>query len=349
MTRLASLALLLLLTAACLEPPVSETLEVQMLDGGASRVSVAVALRDPVDYARMPRVKERLEDEARSYEAGTDAWSERLRAATPARERVSVDREGGAFRRVERRADLDAPADLAAFLRDTGVDVAYAEGEGWAELTLVPGSSRRATSAQRQIVRAELDRFCEAASAYVEATAELYAYLDRRPERARACLGAIVSDEGGLTEDETALVGAIDERIGALLEVLQVAPGDALTLDEISGLVHDPFPAEVRVAVPGEILERDGFPGPSDAALTIPRLTLWSAYTRVSGRWIVPDLVLELWTNDRDNGGRPIDAGLFASRPRRVSATPPAPEIRRAVERELAPASAYRVRWAHPG
>jgi hypothetical protein len=296
-------------------------------------------------------VKARLEDEARSYEAGTDAWSERLKAAAPTRERASVDREGGALRRVERQADLDEPADLAAFLRDTGVEVAYAEGEGWAELTLVPGSSRRATSAQRQLVRAELDRLSEAAAAYIEATAELYAYLDRRPERARACLGAIVSDvpdEDGLTEDETALDGAIDEGIGSLGEVLQVAPEEALTLDELSGLVYDPFPAEVRVAVPGEILERDGFPGRPDAALTIPRLTLWSAYTRVSGRWIVPDLALELWKHDREKGGRPIDVGLLASRPRRVSATLQAPEIRRAVERDLAPASVYRVRWARP-
>src|SRR5512145_3340085 len=148
---LAPLVLLLLSSVACLEPPVSESLEVQMRDGGAARVSVTVALRDPRDYAQMPRVRQRLEDEARTYDAGTDAWSDRLRAAAPSRERVSVDREKGVLRRVEREADLEAPADLAALLRDTGVEVSYGEGEGWAELALVPGSSRRATSAQRRL------------------------------------------------------------------------------------------------------------------------------------------------------------------------------------------------------
>src|SRR5262245_25971566 len=141
MCRPALLASLLLASASCLEPPVSESIEVKMLDGGASHVSVTVALRDPGDYERLRLVRERLLGEARGYEAGTDAWADRLRAASPARERVSVDREKGTLRRVEREADLDAPADLAALLRDTGVDVSYADGDGWAELTLVPGTS----------------------------------------------------------------------------------------------------------------------------------------------------------------------------------------------------------------
>ena len=346
-----SLALLLLPTAACLEPPVSESLEVAMLEDGASRVSVTVALRDPHDFARLPMVRERLEDAERAYEEGTDPWSERLRAAAPSREHLSVDREKGALRRVERQADLDDPSDLAAFLRDTGVDVAYAEGEGWEELTLVPGSPRRATSAQRQLVREELERFSEAASGYIEATSALYAYLERRPERARRCLAALVADvpdDEPLDEEETALVGAVDEGIGSLGGVLQPAPDEALTLDELSGLVHDPFPAEVRIAVPGKILESDGFLGRGEAALTIPRLSFWSAYVRLSGRWMTPDLALELWRHDQEGSRRPIDVEALAALPRRVSATPSAPEIRRAVERDLVPAPSYRVRWARP-
>jgi hypothetical protein len=345
--RLAPLVLLVLPTAACLEPPVSESLDVQMLDAGASRVSLTVSLRDPADYVQMPMVRQRLEEEARSYDAGTDAWSDRLRAASPSRERVSVDREKRTLRRVERQADLDTPEDLAALLRDTGVDVAYAHGDGWAELALVPGSSRRATSAQRRLVRAELDRFSEAVAAHIQATDELYAYLERNPGRARACLGAIVSDapeDEPLSEEEKALIGAVDERIGDLGDVLQIAPDEALTLDELSGLVHDPFPAEVHVGVPGKIVEREGFPGDDD--LTIPRLTVWSAYTRLSARWMAPDLALELWRHDREKGGRPIDVGALASLRRRVGVKPSAPEVRRAIERELTPASVYRVRWS---
>src|SRR5262249_28931585 len=124
--------------AACLEPPVSETLDLRILPGGASIVSIGVALRDPSDFADAPRVQQRLESESRALEAGTDRWSARLRATQPSREREVRDRDRGRLARVVRHAQLDTPAELRAFLHDTGVGVAYDEGEGWAELTILP-------------------------------------------------------------------------------------------------------------------------------------------------------------------------------------------------------------------
>jgi hypothetical protein len=346
--RLTPLALILLLTLSCLEPPVTESLDIDMLSRGASRVSVSVALRDPADYDRVPKARQRLQDEARELEQGSDAWSDRLRAASPSRDLTTVEREKGTLRRVEREAELETPEDLAALLRDTGVSVAYAEGDGWAQLTLVPGSSRRATSAQRQHVREELGTFAEAAAGYVAAVAGLYRYLDAHPERTRVCFGAVVSEvpEGEtLTREEEPLVASVNEGIGNVGSVLDVAPGDALTLDELSSLVYDPFPAQTRITVPGKILDRDGFPGSFDSALSIPRFSLWSAYTRLSGRWLAPDLALELWRHDADGGGTPIDLDVLAALPRHAGPVPDAAELKRAVELDLTPAPVYSVRW----
>ena len=58
-----------------------------------------------------------------------------------------MDHYRGRLNRVQRHALLDGPADLREFFRDTGVDVAYTDGEGWGELTLTPDRPARATSA----------------------------------------------------------------------------------------------------------------------------------------------------------------------------------------------------------
>src|SRR6185295_2845736 len=109
--------------AGCLEPPVSETLEIRLLRGGASLVSIAVALRDPSEYDKSPGVQQRLESVARDLEAGNDPWSARLRRVDAVRERDIVDRERGRLRRVVRKALLSEPEDLREFFRDTGIGV----------------------------------------------------------------------------------------------------------------------------------------------------------------------------------------------------------------------------------
>ncbi|HKQ63221.1 MAG TPA: hypothetical protein VJS92_18175 [Candidatus Polarisedimenticolaceae bacterium] len=346
--RLAVGALLLTATS-CLLPPVSETLEIRLLGAGRAIVSVGVALKDPADYDKAPKMRERLEAEARSLDDRTDPWSARLKSAEPLRERSVVDLERGSARRVVRHALLDEPDKLRTFLRDSAVDVTYAEGDGWAELTLSAGPSMRATSAQRQRVKRELESFAEHAEAYVAAVAKLYAYLDDHPERAKACLGTIVADnpEGeSIEEDEESQVGEVNDALAELAEVLEAEPAEAYTRDEISGLVFDPFPAPIRVFVPGPILEREGFRGELEAPLEIPAFTLWSAFARLEGRWIAPDPGLAMWRHELAASGQPFDLAGFLARPRRAAAPPAAREIRRALEAELTPAAVYRVRWA---
>ena len=347
--RCVAIVVLVLLLAGCLEPPVSETLEVRLLRGGASVVAVVVALRDPEDYGQAPRVRQRLESEARELAAGSDPWSERLRRVEPDRQRDIVDRDKGRLRRVQRLAALAGPADLREFLRDTGVNVAYGEGDGWAELTLTPGRASRATSAQRQRLNREMETFADNFAAYAAAVEPLYGYLDAHPDRARACLAEIVSEgrgDGQATEEEMVLVSRINDAMGTLTVILEPVAGEAFTLDELSRLVYDPFPAAMRVTVRGAILEREGYPGDLAADLRIPMLSLWSAYERLEARWFSPDPLLALWRHDVAKTGEPFDLDAFVALPRHATIAPTASEVRNSVEQQLTPAPVYRVRFA---
>jgi len=346
--RRIAVVLLALPLAGCLEPPVSESLEVRVLRGGASLVTVGIRLRDPSDYDNAPRVQQRLESEARDLTSGNDAWSDRLRRVEPGRQRDVVDHDRGRLSRVERHALLDGPEDLREFFRDTGVGVAYAEGEGWGELTLTPGRPSRLTSAQRQRLETELAGFAAGVAAYAAATKRLYDHLSIHPDRARACLGAIVADKGAeepLTDEESVLVDGVNDAIGVVTAVLGPAPGEPYTLDEISRLAYDPFPAPMRVRVPGTIVEREGFPGELTSELKIPVYSIWSAFERLEGRWFSPDPALALWRHDAVKSGAPFDLEAFLAIPRRAVSAPFESEVRSAIDGQLRPEPVYRVRW----
>jgi len=345
--RLAVIPIALLL-AGCLEPPVSESLDVGVLHDGASVVSIGVVLRNPSDYDKSPRVRQRLESIARELEAGNDPWSARLRGVEPERQRDVVDREEGRLRRVVRNALLKEPADLRAFLRDTGIGVVYADGDGWAELTLTPGRSGRATAVQRQRLDVQLSDFCASLATYAAATKELYSYLETHPDRARICLGkvfAVTTEEEKLTDEESALVTRVNDAISAICVVLEPAPGEPYTIDEISRLVYDPFPAPMRVTVPGEIVEREGYPGELKSALLIPVFSIWSAFERLEGRWFSPDPALATWRHDIAKSEEPFDLDAFLAIPRRAAVVPTDDEVRAAIENQLKPEPVYRVRW----
>jgi hypothetical protein len=353
MTRQVALVLVTLLLTGCLEPPVTESVEVRVLPHGSSIVSIGVTLRDPADYDKAPRVKQRLESEGRALLDGTDAWSDRLRRVDAERQRDTIDREHGGLRGVTRQALLQKPEDLRQLFRDTGVDVAYAEGKGWAELRLTPGRPSRATTAQRQRVAGELDFFCGNLANYAGAVKSLYDYLDANPSRARACFADIFDvkngDDDSLTDQESELVSQVNDAIGMLVPVLSAESGEPYTIDELSRLVFDPFPASMSIVVSGPVIEREGFPGDLKAPLAIPAFSIWSAFQRLEGRWLSPDPALALWRHDAVDSGDPFDLEGFLAQRRRAGAVPSAGEVRRAVERELKPAEAYRVKWSPSG
>jgi hypothetical protein len=332
--------------AGCLEPPVSESLAIRMLDGGASIVTIEVALRDPDDYRDEVKVRQRLEAHARALDEGSDTWSARLRAGEPEKERRISDREAGRLVRATRQARFTDAADLRAFFRDTGVGVSFDHGEGWDELTLLPGRSARPTSAQRERVKRTLDVWSDALVVYFGKIASLYGYLGEHPDRARACLGALVDtlpDGESLDARERELIESANDAMSSVVVVLTSVEEDAYTLDELSRMVYDPFPAPIRVAVPGAVLEREGFSG-EDTALRIPTASFWSAFERLEGRWVSPDPAIAAWKHDAASDGRSFDVAGFASLPRRAQA-PHADDVRKAIEGELRTAPVYRVRW----
>lgn len=125
-----------------------------------------------------------------------------------------------------------------------------------------------------------------------------------------------------------------------------VEDDDAWTLDELSRLVFDPFPAPVRIVVPGKVLEREGFSGPVDAPLEIPGFSLWTAFASLEGRWVSPDPLVALFRHDQSKRGKVFDLPAFVAASRRAGSAPDAEEVSAAVASRLRPAPVYRVRWS---
>ena len=126
--------------AGCLEPPVSESLEVRMLRGGASVVSIGVVLRDPSDYDKAPRVQQRLESEARELDVGNRSVERATaRASSPSASGTSWIATGP-LRRVVSGTRCSTGRTIFASSSATPASASPTpRGKGWAELTLTPG------------------------------------------------------------------------------------------------------------------------------------------------------------------------------------------------------------------
>jgi hypothetical protein len=337
----------ILALSACLEPPVSESLQVRLPSSGGYLVTVTVALRERDDYGDRPDVQDRLDAAARELDERRDPWADRFREMEPDAVREIIDRrKDERITRVVRHARGFDISSLSRMLRDTGVGVAYAEGEGWRELTLVPEADGRASASQRRRVSLALATWSQDIAAYAKATIRLYRYLDAHPEHAKACLARVLSDktdDSALSPEGDELASAVEEAMNQVVLALWPGEHDAYTLDEHSRRVYDCFPAPTTVVVSGTILEREGFPGELSEPLRIPERSLWSALLRLEGRWVSPDPLLESWR--ADVSGRLLDSGEFAALPRRVAPPPTAGDVKRAIEAELRPPAVYRVRW----
>jgi hypothetical protein len=177
--------------------------------------------------------------------------------------------------------------------------------------------------------------------------ADLYAYLDRYPERAPTCFASLLDEvpEGdALSDEETELTKAVDAAMGACGRVLEPMEDEPYTIDELSRLVYDPFPAPLRLVVSGKVLEREGFPGGAEGPLQVPAASLWSAFVSLEGRWLEPDPALALWRENAASGRKTIDVTGIASLSRHF-ARPKPDDVRAAIEGQLRQPPVYRVRW----
>lgn len=357
---LPTLLVLCLALAACFEPPVLETLDLRFLADGSAVVTSAVRISNPGGDSN-PALARRLAQVRREIEEGSDAWGRRFAALEPVAERFGWEKRFGEIDRGTRAAligsGVGSGAGLDAFFRDTSLDVSYDIREGTAELVIVPTAPARASRRQREEVERTLEGWSGQVATYLKESGELWGYLDDRPDRARACLGALLDDlldEGvrnslpKLSEPERERIDRLREAMEEVLAVLAVPPDGDHSPDELSHLVYDPFPARLTVRLPGPPLETpEGFAATDGGRkLSAVGPGLWESLRALEGRWLAPDPVLLYVEQESEAQNKPLDLDAFLARPRRSGQPPSAAEVQLAIEEGLLSAPLYRVTFA---
>jgi hypothetical protein len=340
---------LVLALAACFEEPVEERLHLCFLEDGTLVVTAATRVNQVPGGDGNPALKRRLDEVRRSLEQGDDDWRRRFRALDPLVERLVLDRVAGDVTELRRSAAGVGADGLRAFFADSGVSALLDIADGRAELSLAPGPSQRSTHDQRTAVDAALGRWTDLLGRYAADVGALYGYLGERPERARACFSVLFatltrSPGERLDEREATLVKAVEDDIDEAVRIFDVADDDVYTINELSHLVFDPFPARVVVRLASAALESEGFRREQDGSLVVPGLGLWEAFESLEGRWLDPDPLLTVVRRQRDRS-HPFDLDAFAALPRRAAPPAGAGEVRAEIVRLLTPAATYRVTW----
>ena len=140
----------------------------------------------------------------------------------------------------------------------------------------------------------------------------------------------------------------LSERERSLTRAIKDALGDlglgAQNLDREFDLVFNPFPAELRVKVPGEVLINESFTKMDDV-LAVKTPDAVGAVAALQGRWITPD-PLAVDAGNPDKKKTPGELALaIESLPRRADIVVSASEIAQAMMEKMRPAPRYRVRW----
>jgi hypothetical protein len=354
------LAVSLLLLASCFDPPVRESVRIRFLPDGLAMVTSAVELDPLASTEQNSALERRLSDLRRDLLDGLDPWAKRFEAVEPAAERFTWEKHLGVLSGARRSAVLDDPGKLGSVFADTSLSVTYEIREdGTAELTIVPGTPSQASRKQRKDLEEFLDEWSADVAEYLAATADLYDWLDDNPTRAQACLRELFGDvidenslpaEGeepqALSSEEQKRVERVEEAMGEVLSVLLIPSGQDRSIDELSHLVYDPFPAPLSIQLPGEPLEVEGFEpsGSEDRVWTVDTPGLWAALQSLEEGWVAPDPVM-IYVKHKGPNAKGLDLSALLDTPRRVNRpTPNSLEVRRAIEERLEPAAAvYRV------
>lgn len=365
------LALLLLAATACFEEPVREELELRFRPSGSTeQVEVALAVSFLVDDDRLDNhpLRNRIEGERHRLLAGRDDWALRFDRLDALSHELVYERDHGTLSGVRQTAQVELhrdPEALQRFFSDTLVNAFYrtepaaADGTGRAELSLYPLAPGRASRRERQRLERAVAPWTEVLARYFRAAGALYDYLEDRPERAEVCFsvlleGVLPEEDGGrrslLLPREEDLVEPVEEAMAEAWEILLVTSREAYSLNEVSRLVYDPFPARVRVVPGGPLVEVEGFAEDGEGGLRVPGVSLWDALRSLQGRWLAPDPLL-LYVEQAggitgEPRGEPPGLGEIVAMERFHVQPPPGPHaIRAALEERLVPEPVYRVAW----
>lgn len=356
---LALVAFAVLSLASCVDSPIREALELRFFSDGSARVTSTVELASASNLKDKPAVARRVTEAQREILEGSGVWVPRFAALAPLAERFWWEKVDGEVRRAVHSAFARGPENIASFFADTSLQVSYRVSDGTAELMIVPGAAGRATRQQRKALDEFLKGWTLAVAAYVGETQGLYAYLEERPDRAPAVLGHVYSgllreeererlEE--LPKEEAERLERLEEAMAKVAAVLAIPEKEDHSLDEISHLAHDPFPARLTVRLPGNPLEVEGFETGADGELTAYGPGLWQALRSLEGRWVSPDPLLLHFEADGRERQEPVALGEVLAQPRTAALPPSAREVEGEIEARLQPARVYRALWrVEPG
>jgi hypothetical protein len=345
------------LTLACFEQPITESIDIRFLGRESALVRVTVRLADPGHFKESPAARDRIEAARRAIVELRDPWSDRLASLAPEEERITWDRSRGDVVRFDHRAIVADAVHLHSFFKDTLVQAQVTRREETTELTLTPWAGGRAGRPEAEKFERARDAWAEAVARYLEAGGRLYDYLEANPGRARPCFANLFKDllpedarEGAdtLNDRDEEVVDPFSDAMAALLGLFEVTAGEAYSLEELSALVHDPFPAPLTVRVPGPVLEVEGFETGAGGTLRVPTVSLWSAFMRLEDRWITPNPVV-VYYRHADKDKERLDLDAFLAQPRSVTRPAGVTEIVDALAKEMRSAPVYRVRWSTAG
>jgi hypothetical protein len=316
---------------------------------------VVVAVRQTVgdpELARSNPALERRMDQAREeLVRGWDRWTQRFADLDPVAQRSTVEWEQGLARMSLHSAVAGSVAAVQRFFAAEGMQVGVDTEGRIAELTLVAAGSMRATASEERRFREKLGSWSEAVAAYLNAAAELYAHLEQAPERAVPCFAHVFDrhgpESGPLDDREEAMVTDLNDAVDEVVRALSVEGGEDKTLNELSRLVHDPFPVRLTATVHGRVLEVEGFEQ-GDGFLERPTRDLWGALRALEGRWLAPDIVTAVVAPGPAEAQPETDPVEFATRPRSLQPSPSAQEVGEAVTAELELDVECRVSWRRP-
>jgi hypothetical protein len=333
----------LALSACGIRSPITNRLTLDF-DKDGKRLTVTVVTEIDTEVQGQA-ISDRIDAAREALLAGRDDWSNRFAAVDAESERLAFVKKRGVLQRAEHSAVIDRDA-LQRFFGDLPMTIGLTHGEGGTELAIYANSSTRATREQREHVEKAMQAWCSEAAHYLAAMNALYGYLVERPDRAEAVFTVLFSEhERSVNKREQALIESVTNDMDAIFASLRPAEKDALTLDDETDLVYNPFPAEIVVHLPHEIVAVENFEKRSEDTVAIRRAGLVDAIASLQGRWVSPDPLALAIRADQSDSDIP-SAAWFASQPRKSSAVVTALDIQNALVEKLRPATTYKVRWA---